>query len=184
MDSFKEMKTTDNLFIFLTMNVINKDNDIQDYVNINDKNIYLVKSKDNDLYFVVAGIFVLDADNEIRYDKSDSCLFVRNASTQKVKSINIHEIKDCIDTTSVYDYCQELEEICLEYIATKERFRKETAFDELITEFRKEVSNSINLIKELTLNQGEDYVEYAKRIVEKEQQIKQAKIILRITSVP
>lgn len=169
----------DNLFIFLTLNVISKDNDIDDYVNVNDHCIYLVKTKDNDLCFVVGGKFVLDADNEIRFDKTDTCLFLRNAQTNKVKACNSHELKKCIDYISVSDYCNELKEIYYRYCDRRFNINK-PSFNELIISFKKLVQENLINLHNLEIKGKEGYVEYAERIAYNKETIEKAKEICYI----
>lgn len=169
---------SDNLFIFLTYNVISKDTDIEEYININDRNIYLVKTKDNDLYFVVGGKFELDADNDIRYDKSDSCLFVRNANTNKVKAINSHELKECLDYISIDEYCDELKELFFAYCDNKiKEYKDNYNLDGLVEKFISKYREVINSMCDLRIRKNENYISYADRIAANKETINTAKHI-------
>ena len=173
-------KISENLFIYLTKHVISNENDIEDYINKTDSMIYLTIDKDKELYFVVSGKFIIDADNEIRYDKTDKCLFVKSARTGKNKTIDARELKKCIEAVSISDYCIELKEIFHEYINLNSADVKEPSFRELIDEFSKEIEKAKLFCREVQITKEDDYISYAMRISENKDQIKRIEELFRV----
>lgn len=165
---------SDSLFIFLTLNLVNNDNDIDNYVNAIDGKIYLVKGRDNELYFIVNGKFVTMSDNEIDYAKSDICVFGRNSRTNKVTALDTKKLKECLDETHVSEYAKELKELFFNYIET----RKIKTNEEYRKEFAKAVVEAKAIMSKAKNGPTENYVAFANRISGSANKIQWAKDIL------
>lgn len=169
------MKISDQLFIYLLHKCSTNNNDVENYVNTKDHNIYLVKDKNSELYFVIGGSFILDADNEIRYDKTDRCIFVRNANTDKVKAINPHKIKKCLECVTIEDFALELLDFYEEYQQYKNEKIIPKKFEDVIQMFYNQYKNLMKQMRILDKKKDEDIIEYCKRLVSRSKIIETTK---------
>lgn len=179
MDKDKMRAISDKLFMLLTSNLVNNNRNLDDYVNKQDGKIYLVKGRDKELYFIVNGKFIIRADDEIDYEKSDPCLFGLNIRTDKVTSLDISNIKECIDETSILEYVKELKDIIYKYIDTK----KVNSFNELREEFYNKVKEAYYINQSLKYIPKEDYILYAERLSKNLENLKVAKRIIEAKDI-
>ncbi len=153
---------SDQLFSYLTYNIVKCGRSIEDFVNSEDGKIYLVKTRDKDFYFVVRGKFVLTAKDEIDYSKSDSCVFGLNCQTDKFEALDIYRLKVCVEEADLAEYLKELKEIYFDYLEQQHTQRREV----LLAGFRELVDHSRQVLASRSLVKGEDYISYAKRLCE------------------
>lgn len=166
---------SDNLFLFLTLNIVNNDHDIDDFVNRQDGKIYLVKGRDRELYFIINGKFNTTSDNEIDYSTSDACVFGRNSRTDKVTPLDTKKLKECIEEVDLIEYVKELKLIFFDYVKS----RKIKDKHEIRAEFYNKVKEATSIFKRIKHGPNEELLKYAERIAKYRGQIEQAQRIIQ-----
>ena len=150
----------EQLFAYLSDQILTGNQQIENYVNKDDDKIYLAKSRNDDTYFIVKGELKLDTKGAINESKSSIILYGRNAKTQEVEALSPSNIKKVEVVIPLREFTEEFEGI-LQEISGEERTKEYKAIRE---DYFKLLALSEEIIQGNAKDAKEDIFSYAKRV--------------------
>ncbi len=152
----------DELFLLLTIRIIEGKVDPNLFVNKSNGNIYFIETRDKNYYFIASGDFKLKDNGKIDYLKTSNLLFVRNAKTMMATAICRNDILRIIDYTSFEKYLLDLREVF--YDVLKNKTSQVNDENTLMTEYKCLLDDADRLQYENKIRKSEDIFDYARRI--------------------